>query len=56
MSISRPEIDFPGGQPPAELQITDIWEGDGAAASAGDRVSALNAEIKTEIAMVTANC
>src|ERR1035441_8239670 len=38
MSIARPEIDFPGGEPPAELQITDIGEGDGAAANAGDRV------------------
>ena len=38
MSIARPEIDFPGGEPPAELQITDIWEGDGAAASPGARV------------------
>ncbi|MDQ2814082.1 MAG: FKBP-type peptidyl-prolyl cis-trans isomerase [Actinomycetota bacterium] len=38
MSITRPEIDFPGGKPPAELQVTDIWEGDGAAASAGDLV------------------
>jgi peptidylprolyl isomerase len=38
MSITRPEIDFPGGEPPAELQITDIWEGDGSAASPGDLV------------------
>ena len=39
MSIGRPEIDFPGGEPPAELEITDIWEGDGRVASAGDRVT-----------------
>jgi peptidylprolyl isomerase len=39
MSISKPEIDFPGGEPPAELQITDIWEGEGPMASAGDRVA-----------------
>jgi peptidylprolyl isomerase len=38
MSIGRPEIDFPGGEPPAELQITDIWEGAGAEASVGDLV------------------
>ena len=38
MSIGRPEIDFPGGEPPAELQITDIWEGDGGVASPGDMV------------------
>ena len=39
MSIEKPEIDFPGGEPPAELQVTDIWEGDGPAAAAGDTVS-----------------
>src|SRR3984885_1020189 len=38
MSIDKPEIDFPGGEPPAELQITDIWEGDGVEAKAGDTV------------------
>lgn len=39
MSIDKPEIDFPGGEPPADLQIKDIWEGDGPAAKAGDIVS-----------------
>jgi peptidylprolyl isomerase len=38
MSISKPEVDFPGGPPPADLEITDIWEGDGKVASAGDTV------------------
>jgi peptidylprolyl isomerase len=38
MSAEKPEIDFPGGEPPAQLEITDIWEGDGPAASAGDNV------------------
>jgi len=38
MSTEKPEIDFPGGDPPAELEITDIWEGDGAVAKAGDNV------------------
>jgi peptidylprolyl isomerase len=38
MSITRPEIDFPGGEPPAELQVTDIWEGDGGVAQPGDLV------------------
>ncbi len=38
MSDGKPEIDFPGGEPPAELEITDIWEGDGPAASPGDTV------------------
>ena len=38
MSTEKPEIDFPGGEPPADLQITDVWEGDGAQAKAGDTV------------------
>jgi peptidylprolyl isomerase len=35
---SKPEVDFPGGEPPVELEITDIVEGDGAEAKAGDVV------------------
>jgi len=38
MSIGKPEIDFPGGEPPTELEITDVWEGAGATANAGDMV------------------
>ncbi|MFF4226891.1 FKBP-type peptidyl-prolyl cis-trans isomerase [Streptomyces sp. L500] len=38
MNIEKPEIDFPEGQPPADLEIVDIWEGDGAEAKAGDFV------------------
>ncbi len=38
MSIDKPEVDFPGGPPPADLEITDIWEGNGAEAKAGDTV------------------
>jgi peptidylprolyl isomerase len=38
VSIEKPEVDFPGGEPPADLQISDIWEGDGAVAKAGDTV------------------
>jgi peptidylprolyl isomerase len=38
MSIGKPEIDFPGGEPPADLEITDVWEGDGAVAKPGDMV------------------
>ena len=38
MSIGRPEVDFPCGEPPAELQVTDIWEGDGGIANPGDMV------------------
>ncbi|MFD6424543.1 MULTISPECIES: FKBP-type peptidyl-prolyl cis-trans isomerase [unclassified Streptomyces] len=39
MSIEKPEVDFPGGEPPAGLEIKEIWEGDGAVAKAGDFVS-----------------
>ena len=39
MSIDKPEIDFPGGEPPKNLEITDVWEGDGAVAKAGDTVA-----------------
>ena len=38
MSIEKPEIDFPGGEPPADLEIKDLWEGDGELAQAGDFV------------------
>jgi peptidylprolyl isomerase len=38
MSMEKPEIDFPGGDPPTDLEITDIWEGDGAVANPGDTV------------------
>ena len=38
MGIQRPEIDFPGGEPPIDLQITDIWEGDGGEAQPGNLV------------------
>ena len=38
MSIEKPEVDFPGGEPPAELEISDIWQGDGTVAKAGDTV------------------
>ncbi|MFD4790298.1 FKBP-type peptidyl-prolyl cis-trans isomerase [Streptomyces sp. NPDC058459] len=38
MSIDKPEVDFPGGEPPKDLEIKDIWEGDGEAAEAGDFV------------------
>jgi peptidylprolyl isomerase len=38
MDITKPEVDFPGGEPPAGLEITDIWEGDGPEAKPGNRV------------------
>jgi peptidylprolyl isomerase len=39
VSNDKPEVDFPGGEPPADLEIKDIWEGDGEEAKAGDVVS-----------------
>jgi peptidylprolyl isomerase len=39
MSTSKPEVDFPGGDPPSDLEITDIWEGTGPVASPGHRVT-----------------
>jgi peptidylprolyl isomerase len=38
MSVDKPEVDFPEGAPPTDLEITDIWEGDGKVAGAGDTV------------------
>src|SRR5260370_19883757 len=38
MSIEKPEVDFPGGEPPAQLEISDVWESDGAVAKPGDTV------------------
>ncbi len=35
----KPEIDFPGGEPPADLEITDEIVGDGEEAKAGHTVS-----------------
>jgi peptidylprolyl isomerase len=37
--MDKPEIDFPEGPPPAELEIIDVTEGDGAEAQAGSTVS-----------------
>jgi peptidylprolyl isomerase len=39
-STSKPEIDFPGDVPPAELVIEDLTVGDGATAAAGSSVRA----------------
>ncbi|MFG3508468.1 FKBP-type peptidyl-prolyl cis-trans isomerase [Streptomyces sp. NPDC047821] len=38
MNIDKPEIDFPEGPAPTELQIDEIWEGNGPEAKAGDMV------------------
>jgi len=37
---TKPEIDFPGEEPPAELVVEDIEVGDGAEATPGSTVSA----------------
>jgi peptidylprolyl isomerase len=35
----KPEIDFPDGPPPDDLEVTDLTEGSGAEATAGSTVS-----------------
>jgi peptidylprolyl isomerase len=37
--MEKPDIDFPGAEPPADLVITDVTEGDGAEATSGSTVS-----------------
>ena len=37
---TKPEIDFPGEEPPTELVVEDITVGDGAEATSGSTVSA----------------
>ena len=37
--MDKPEIDFPDFDPPADLVVTEIVEGDGPEASAGSTVS-----------------
>ena len=39
MALQRPEIDFPEGSPPANLDITDIVVGDGPEATHGSNVT-----------------
>ena len=38
--LTKPEIDFPGEQPPSELTVKDITVGEGPEALAGDGISA----------------
>jgi len=38
MSNGKPEVDFPEGEPPATLEVTDLWAGEGKQAGAGDTV------------------
>ena len=37
--MDKPEIEFPGDEPPADLVITEVTEGDGAEATSGANVS-----------------
>jgi peptidylprolyl isomerase len=37
--MDKPEIDFPDGPPPSELEVTDVTEGDGQEATSGSTVS-----------------
>src|SRR5882724_6941022 len=39
VSNEKPEIDRPTGNPPTALEVTDLWEGDGAVAKSGDTVA-----------------
>ncbi|MER5648968.1 FKBP-type peptidyl-prolyl cis-trans isomerase [Streptosporangium sp. NPDC002524] len=39
MALEKPEIDFPEGAPPSELEIVDIVVGDGPEATAGHQVT-----------------
>ena len=39
-NTEKPEIDFPGDNPPRELVLEDIWEGDGATAEPGNIIKA----------------
>lgn len=36
--VAKPEIDWPGGEPPTDLQVTDITVGEGAEAAPGNTV------------------
>lgn len=38
MALEKPEIDFPGGNPPADLEIEDLTLGDGPEAKRGQSV------------------
>ena len=38
MTQEKPEIDFPDGPPPTDLEVTDLTAGDGPEAAAGQTV------------------
>jgi peptidylprolyl isomerase len=37
--MEKPEIEFPGDEPPADLVVTEVTEGEGAEATSGSTVS-----------------
>jgi peptidylprolyl isomerase len=39
MTAEKPEIDFPDGPPPTDLQVVELREGEGPEATAGSTVS-----------------
>jgi peptidylprolyl isomerase len=39
VALEKPEIDFPEGAPPSDLEIVDLVEGDGAEAKPGQTVT-----------------
>lgn len=39
MNIDKPMVEFPGGEPPADLEISDLWEGEGEEATVGHTVA-----------------
>ena len=39
MTAEKPEIEFPDGPPPSDLEVTEVSEGDGKEATSGSTVS-----------------
>jgi peptidylprolyl isomerase len=39
MPLEKPEVDFPEGAPPKDLEIVDLWEGQGEEAKSGHQVT-----------------
>ncbi|WP_034277838.1 FKBP-type peptidyl-prolyl cis-trans isomerase [Actinospica robiniae] len=39
MPLEKPEVDFPEGNPPQDLEIVDLWEGQGEEAKSGHQVT-----------------
>jgi len=39
LPLEKPEVDFPEGAPPQDLEIVDLWEGQGEEAKPGHQVT-----------------